>query len=36
MTCPTNLEITGGVEEEVGRLEVSVEDVGRVDVLEAS
>lgn len=31
-----HLEITGGVEQEVGGLQVAVQDVGRVDVLEAS
>lgn len=30
------LEITGGVEQEVGGLQVAVQDVGRVDVLEPS
>ena len=31
----TDLEVAGGVEQEVAGLEVAVEDVGRVDVLEA-
>ena len=30
-----DLEVTGGVEQEVGGLEVPVQHVGRVDVLEA-
>ena len=29
-----DLEVTGGVEQEVGRLQVAVQDVGRVDVLQ--
>lgn len=35
-TSETNLEIAGGVEEEVGGLQVAVQHVGRVDVLEPS
>ena len=31
----TNLEITGRVEQQIAGLQISVEDVGRVDVLEA-
>lgn len=30
------LEITGGVEQKVGGLQVTVQDVGRVDVLQPS
>lgn len=30
------LQITGGVEQKIGRLQVAVQDVGRVDVLEPS
>lgn len=32
----TYLEVAGGVQEEVGGLEISMEDIGRVDVLQAS
>ena len=31
----TDLEVTGGVEQEVAGLQVPVEDIGRVNVLEA-
>ena len=32
----TNLEITGGVQQQVAGLQISVEDVGGVNVLEAA
>ena len=35
-TKVTDLEVTGGDEEEVGRLEVPVENIGEVDVFETS
>lgn len=35
-TKVTNLELTVGIDEEVARLEISVEDIGGVDVLEAA
>lgn len=34
--CAPDLEVTGGVDEQVGGFEVTVQHVGRVDVLEAS
>lgn len=36
MCVCADLEVTGGVDEQVGGLEVTVQHVGRVDVLESS